>query len=92
MSKKYVYSFGREGADGNKEMKDTLGGKGANLAEMCNTGVPVPPGFTVSTEVCNIYFNNNRQVPSEVDDQIRKALGKVEKELGRSSATRRIRC
>ncbi|HYI97968.1 MAG TPA: pyruvate, phosphate dikinase [Bryobacteraceae bacterium] len=83
MAKKYVYSFGRDGADGNKTMKDTLGGKGANLAEMCNTGVPVPPGFTVSTEVCNIYFNNNRQVPTEVDDQIRKALTKVEKELGK---------
>jgi pyruvate, orthophosphate dikinase len=83
MSKKYVYSFGRDGADGNKEMKDTLGGKGANLAEMCNTGVPVPPGFTVSTEVCNIYFNNNRQVPAEVDEQIKKALTKVEKELGK---------
>ena len=83
MAKKYVYSFGRDGAEGNKDMKDTLGGKGANLAEMCNTGVPVPPGFTVSTEVCNIYFNNNRQVPTEVDDQIRKALGKVEKELGK---------
>ena len=83
MSKKYVYSFGRDGAEGNKDMKDTLGGKGANLAEMCNTGVPVPPGFTVSTEVCNIYFNNNRQVPAEVDEQIRKALAKVEKELGK---------
>ena len=57
-------------------MKDLLGGKGANLAEMCNTGVPVPPGFTVSTEVCNIYFNNNRQVPAEVDEQIKKALAK----------------
>ena len=83
MSKKYVYSFGRDGSEGNKDMKDTLGGKGANLAEMCNTGVPVPPGFTVSTEVCNIYFNNNRQVPAEVDEQIKKALTKVEKELGK---------
>jgi pyruvate,orthophosphate dikinase len=83
MAKKYVYSFGRDGAEGNKAMKDTLGGKGANLAEMCNTGVPVPPGFTVSTEVCNIYFNNNRQVPAEVDEQIKKALTKVEKELGK---------
>src|SRR5215218_8039671 len=83
MAKKYVYSFGRDGAEGNKDMKDTLGGKGANLAEMCNTGVPVPPGFTVSTEVCNIYFNNNRQVPAEVDEQIKKALTKVEKELGK---------
>src|SRR3954447_8127680 len=83
MAKKYVYSFGRDGAEGNKDMKDTLGGKGANLAEMCNTGVPVPPGFTVSTEVCNIYFNNNRQVPPEVDEQIKKSLAKVEKELGK---------
>jgi pyruvate,orthophosphate dikinase len=83
MGKKYVYSFGANGAEGNKDMKDTLGGKGANLAEMCNAKLPVPPGFTVSTEVCNIYFNNNRQVPVEVDDQIRKALAKVEAELGK---------
>ena len=74
-------------------MKDTLGGKGANLAEMCNAELPVPPGFTVSTEVCNIYFNNNRQVPAEVDDQIRKALAKVEKpNSARSWAIPAIRC
>ena len=84
--KKYVYSFGGGTAEGNKDMKDTLGGKGASLAEMCNAGVPVPPGFTISTEVCNIYFNNNRQVPTEVDDQIRKALAKVEKASARSWA------
>jgi pyruvate, orthophosphate dikinase len=83
MSKKYVYSFGRDGAEGNKDMKDTLGGKGANLAEMCNAKLPVPPGFTVSTEVCNIYFNNNRLVPAEVDEQIKEALAKVEAELGK---------
>ena len=58
---KYVYSFGGGTADGDGKMKDTLGGKGAGLAEMSRAGVPVPPGFTISTDVCNIYFDNNKQ-------------------------------
>ena len=64
MMKKYVYSFGNGTADGDGKMKDTLGGKGAGLAEMCRAKLPVPPGFTISTEVCNIYFQNNNKVPA----------------------------
>ena len=62
--KKYVYSFGNGTADGDGKMKDMLGGKGAGLAEMCRAKLPVPPGFTISTEVCNIYFQNNNTVPA----------------------------
>ncbi len=80
--KKYVYFFGGGTADGHGKMKEILGGKGAGLAEMCRAGVPVPPGFTISTEVCNLYFDNNRQVPDEVDGQIAKALAKLEKQMG----------
>lgn len=56
MSKKYIYTFGPGKAEGNTKMKDLLGGKGANLAEMANLGIPVPPGFTISTEVCTVYY------------------------------------
>ena len=80
---KYVYSFGGGTADGDGTMKDTLGGKGAGLAEMSRAGVPVPPGFTISTDVCNIYFDNNKKVPKEVDDQMLACLAKLEKEMGR---------
>ncbi len=67
--KKYVYSFGDGTADGDGKMKDILGGKGAGLAEMCRAGVPVPPGFTISTEVCNIYFENDNKIPAEIEAQ-----------------------
>ncbi|HEU0140193.1 MAG TPA: PEP/pyruvate-binding domain-containing protein, partial [Bryobacteraceae bacterium] len=80
--KKYVYSFGGGTADGDGSMKDTLGGKGAGLAEMSRAGVPVPPGFTISTEVCNIYFSENQQVPKEVQKQVDEALAKLEKAMG----------
>ncbi len=61
--KNYVYSFGGGKADGDGTMKDVLGGKGAGLAEMSRAGVPVPPGFTISTEVCNIYFSRAIRFP-----------------------------
>ena len=80
---KYVYSFGGGTADGDGTMKDTLGGKGAGLAEMCRAGVPVPPGFTIVTSVCNVFFDNHNKVPKEVDDQIWKAMEKVEKLVGK---------
>ena len=80
---KYVYSFGGGTADGDGTMKDTLGGKGAGLAEMCRAGVPVPPGFTIITDVCNVFFDNSNKVPKEVDDQIWKAMEKIEKLLGK---------
>ena len=81
--KKYVYFFGGELTEGNGKMRDELGGKGAGLAEMCRAGVPVPPGFTITTEVCNLFFDNNRQVPPEVDEQIWQALDKLEKYMGK---------
>src|SRR5579875_3035592 len=81
--KKYVYSFGGGTADGDGKMRDVLGGKGAGLAEMSKAGVPVPPGFTISTEVCNLFFENANKVPKEVDDQIRVALTKLEEQMGK---------
>ncbi|HOL71098.1 MAG TPA: pyruvate, phosphate dikinase, partial [Bryobacteraceae bacterium] len=79
---KYVYAFGAGTADGNGTMKDILGGKGAGLAEMCRAGVPVPPGFTISTEVCNIYFRNNNQIPAEIVEQIDEKLAQLEERMG----------
>jgi pyruvate, orthophosphate dikinase len=81
--KKYVYSFGNGAADGDGTMKDVLGGKGAGLAEMSRAGVPVPPGFTISTEVCNIYFQNNHTVPAEINQEIFQALDKLESQIGK---------
>jgi len=80
--KKVVYSFGNGTADGDGKMKDTLGGKGAGLAEMCRAKLPVPPGFTISTEVCNIYFQNNNAVPAEIDAQMMEALKILEERMG----------
>jgi pyruvate,orthophosphate dikinase len=79
--KKYVYSFGGGKADGDGKMKDILGGKGAGLAEMSKAGVPCPPGFTISTEVCNLFFDNGNKVPQEVDEQIDVCLAKLEKQM-----------
>jgi pyruvate,orthophosphate dikinase len=79
---KYVYSFGNGTADGDGKMKDTLGGKGAGLAEMSRAKLPVPPGFTISTEVCNIYFHNNNSVPAEIDAQMTAALKTLEQRMG----------
>src|SRR5580698_2821242 len=80
--KKYVYSFGNQTADGDGKMKDTLGGKGAGLAEMSRAKLPVPPGFTISTEVCNIYFQNKYTVPAEVHEQMVAALKTLEERMG----------
>ena len=62
---KWVYSFGGGSSDGEASMKNLLGGKGANLAEMCNLGLPVPPGFTITTEVCTYYYANSQSYPTE---------------------------
>ncbi len=80
--KKYVYSFGGGTADGDGTMKDILGGKGAGLAEMSRSGAPVPPGFTISTEVCNIYFENEGKIPPEIDREVDEALSKLEAQMG----------
>jgi pyruvate,orthophosphate dikinase len=81
--KTYVYSFGGGTADGDGKMKDVLGGKGSGLAEMSKAGVPVPPGFTISTEVCNIFFQNGNKVTSEIDQQMFAALAKLEAQIGK---------
>src|SRR5262245_60498184 len=82
MSNKFVYFFGGKSADGNGKMKDLLGGKGANLAEMCLIGLPVPAGFTITTEVCNLYTANNRTYPPELKAQVEDALKKTEAVMG----------
>ena len=79
---KYVYSFGGGSADGDGKMKDVLGGKGAGLAEMSRAKLPVPPGFTISTEVCNLYFQSGNKVPPEVDQQTGEALAALEQKMG----------
>ncbi len=80
---KYVYFFGGKKADGKAEMKNLLGGKGANLAEMVNIGLPVPAGFTITTEVCTAYYENKKKYPKELAQQVKVALAKVEKEMGK---------
>ena len=80
--KKYVYFFGSKKAEGRADMKNLLGGKGANLAEMANIGLPVPSGFTITTEVCTAYYKNNKKYPKELNKQVKDALAKVEKEMG----------
>jgi pyruvate,orthophosphate dikinase len=80
--KKYVYLFGNGTADGDGKMKDLLGGKGAGLAEMSRAKLPVPPGFTMSTEVCNIYFQNNNTVPADINEQMLEALHTLEERMG----------
>jgi pyruvate,orthophosphate dikinase len=82
MAKKYVYFFGAGKAEGSKEMRNLLGGKGANLAEMTNLGIPVPPGFTITTEVCRVYYEGNRNYPPELDEQIDENLKKLEDAMG----------
>jgi len=80
---KYVYPFGSGKADGRSDMKDLLGGKGANLAEMSSIGIPVPPGFTITTEVCQDYYAANRTLPEAVKPQVEAALLQVEAQTGK---------
>ncbi len=80
---KRVYFFGGGKADGNKDMKNLLGGKGANLAEMTNIGAPVPPGFTITTEVCTEFFKNGRKLPRSLDDDVKSSILRMEKLLGK---------
>ena len=83
MAHQYVYLFGGGKAEGKAEMKELLGGKGANLAEMSNLKIPVPAGFTISTEVCT-YYDSNRAYPPELEAEVMSALAKVEKVMGAS--------
>ncbi|SVA14848.1 uncharacterized protein METZ01_LOCUS67702, partial [marine metagenome] len=80
--KNYVYSFGGGTADGSANMKNLLGGKGANLAEMNHLDIPVPPGFTITTDVCQHYYNYKQSLPDELETQVNKALIKTEKTMG----------
>ncbi|MBU1044337.1 MAG: pyruvate, phosphate dikinase [Candidatus Omnitrophica bacterium] len=82
MAKKYVYFFGKGQSEGDKSMKAILGGKGSNLAEMASIGVPVPPGFTISTEVCDYYYKNGNKYPAELQKQIDENIAKLEKTMG----------
>ncbi len=79
---KYVYLFGNKKADGNGCMKPLLGGKGANLAEMSRIGLPVPPGFTITTEVCTYYYANKRTYPKVLDPQVKAGVAFIEKIMG----------
>jgi len=82
MAQRYVFGFGPWGADGDASMKNSLGGKGANLAEMCRLGMPVPAGFTINTEFCTAYFQEGKQFPQSLRDEVAAALAKTEEAMG----------
>ncbi len=79
---KWVYWFGGGSADGGADMKALLGGKGANLAEMSALGLPVPPGFTISTEVCDYYYDHDRRYPDDLSQQVDESFRKIEEAVG----------
>src|SRR5436190_6545087 len=81
-SNRYVYLFGNKKADGDGSMKSLLGGKGANLAEMSRIGLPVPPGFTITTEVCTYYYANKRSDPKTLRPQVAGGIEFIEKIMG----------
>ncbi|TYO96392.1 pyruvate phosphate dikinase [Geothermobacter ehrlichii] len=83
MSRKYVYFFGKGEAEGNGQMRELLGGKGANLAEMTSIGLPVPPGFTITTEVCTEFYRNDRNYPDGLRDEVARNLARVEELMGK---------
>src|SRR5438552_8764758 len=80
---KYVYLFGKAKTDGNGSMKPLLGGKGANLAEMCRIGLPVPPGFTITTEVCTYFYAHKRTYPPALCSQMVKGIAAIEQQTGK---------
>src|SRR5688572_33180565 len=79
---KFVYLFGRK-TDGNGSMKPLLGGKGANLAEMCRIGLPVPSGFTITTEVCTYFYDHKRTYPSSLKPEVKAGVESIEKQTGK---------
>src|SRR6202795_2544245 len=87
-AQKYVYTFGNKKADGNGSMKPLLGGKGANLAEMTRIGLPVPPGFTITTEVCTYFYGHKRAYPTQLMSEVAAALAKVEESVGKKLGDR----
>ena len=86
MSNKWVYTFGNGQAEGQADMKNLLGGKGANLAEMNLVGLPVPAGFTVTTDVCKYYYENGQTYPVDLMDQVRSGIAHVESIMGKKFA------
>src|SRR6218665_2346203 len=80
---KWVYTFGNGSAEGSAMDRDHLGGKGANLAEMCNLGLPVPPGLTIVTRACSHYYDNGRTLPDGLKEEVRKGIAFMEKATGR---------
>ena len=89
---KWVYTFGNGNAEGDASMRNLLGGKGANLAEMNKVGMPVPPGFTVTTEVCTYYYDNNKTYPADLKDQVRQLLLMLKVLWAKNLLTPTIRC
>ena len=85
---KWVYMF----TEGNADMRNLLGGKGANLAEMTSLGLPVPQGFTITTEACTQYYEDGRKINDEIMEQIMEAVTKMKPSQRRNSVTKRIRC
>ena len=79
---KWVYSFGKDKNEGDASMRNLLGGKGCNLAEMASLGLPVPPGFTITTEVCTYYYDHDNQYPDELKEQVEESLAVIEKSMG----------
>ena len=80
-SQKFVYSFGDGNSEGDASMRNLLGGKGANLAEMSKMGLPVPPGFTITTEFCDFYYKNGKKIPAQLEGEVKKAISQVETKL-----------
>ena len=86
MANKWVYTFGNGAAEGRADMRNLLGGKGANLAEMNLVGLPVPAGFTVTTDVCTYYYENDQTYPSDLMDQVKAGIAHVESIMGKKFA------
>jgi pyruvate,orthophosphate dikinase len=80
---KSVYCFGKNNSDGQADIKNLLGGKGANLAEMAKLGIPVPAGLTITSDVCNYYYNNDQKFPINLEEEVKEALQKVELDMGK---------
>ena len=80
---KYVYFFSKDFTEGRKELKEKLGGKGANLAEMSSLGLPIPPGFTITTEVCDLFHKNDYVYPEGLEEEVEGKLGRLETLMGR---------
>ena len=79
---KYSYDFGQK-TDGSAQMRELLGGKGANLAEMARIGLPVPPGFTITTEACTYFFNNGHQPPQTLQQEVKASIARIEQAVGK---------